>query len=70
MPVLVRFSNPTGVPNLPDADPNASLPEQISAQRALLFNPISLPKGIEPSADPVLLFRAAAYAVSFGQRAQ
>jgi catalase len=24
IPVLVRFSDPTGVPNLPDADPNAS----------------------------------------------
>lgn len=24
VPVLVRFSNPTGIPNLPDADPNAS----------------------------------------------
>lgn len=24
IPVMVRFSNPTGVPNLPDADPNAS----------------------------------------------
>src|SRR3954464_6183252 len=24
VPVLVRFSNPTGVPNLQDADPNAS----------------------------------------------
>jgi catalase len=24
VPVLVRFSDPTGVPNLPDADPNAS----------------------------------------------
>jgi catalase len=43
---------------------------QVAAQRALLFNPIALPKGIEPSADPVLLFRPAAYAVSFGQRAQ
>lgn len=49
---------------------DATSPEQIAAQRALLFNPISLPKGIEPSADPVLLFRPAAYAVSFGQRAQ
>jgi catalase len=24
VPVLVRFSDPTGVPNLPDTDPNAS----------------------------------------------
>lgn len=44
--------------------------EQVQAQKALLFNPLSLPAGIEPSGDPVLLIRPAAYAVSFGQRAQ
>ena len=42
--------------------------EQVETQRALLFNPVSLPAGIEPSADPVLLARFPAYAVSFGQR--
>jgi catalase len=42
--------------------------EQVEAQRALLFNPLSLPDGIEPSADPVLLARPAAYAVSYTQR--
>jgi catalase len=42
--------------------------EQVEAQRALLFNPLSLPEGIEPSADPVLLARPAAYAVSYTQR--
>ena len=44
--------------------------EQIETQKALLFNPLTLPAGIEPSADPVLLARPAAYAVSYGQRAQ
>jgi catalase len=39
------------------------------ANRAILFNPVSLPPGIEPSADPVLALRFPAYAVSFGQRA-
>ena len=39
------------------------------ADKALLFNPVSLPSGIEPSADPVLALRFPAYAVSFGQRA-
>jgi catalase len=39
------------------------------ANRTILFNPVSLPPGIEPSADPVLALRFPAYAVSFGQRA-
>ena len=43
--------------------------EQVKAQKALLFNPVSLTAGIEPSADPILLARFPAYAVSFGQRA-
>ncbi|HEX9391126.1 MAG TPA: catalase family peroxidase [Usitatibacteraceae bacterium] len=45
-------------------------PDQVAAQKALLFNPLSLPAGIEPSADPVLLMRPAAYGVSYAQRAQ
>ena len=44
--------------------------EQAQAQKALLFNPLALQAGIEPSADPVLLARPAAYGVSYGQRAQ
>ena len=44
--------------------------EQVKAQKALLFNPLLLQAGIEPSADPVLLARPGAYAVSYGQRAQ
>ena len=48
-----------------------SAPEdQVKAQKALLFNPVALPAGIESSADPVLLARFPAYAVSFGQRAR
>ena len=39
------------------------------ANRAILFNPVSVPPGIEPSADPILALRFPAYAVSFGQRA-
>ena len=45
-------------------------PEQVKAQKALLFNPLALTPGIEPSADPVLLVRPAAYGVSYGQRLQ
>ena len=44
--------------------------EQVKAQKTLLFNPLLLQPGIEPSADPVLLARPGAYAVSFGQRGQ
>ena len=44
--------------------------EQVLAQKALLFNPLLLPAGIEASADPVLLARPGAYAVSYGQRAR
>ena len=42
--------------------------EQVQAQKALLFNPLLLSPGIEPSADPVLLARPGAYGVSYGQR--
>ncbi|MFM9968949.1 MAG: catalase family peroxidase [Burkholderiales bacterium] len=34
----------------------------------MTFNPVALPKGVEPSADPILLARAAPYAVSLGRR--
>lgn len=34
----------------------------------ITFNPLVLPKGIKPSADPVLLARPAPYAVSLGRR--
>lgn len=34
----------------------------------ITFNPLILPKGIKPSADPVLLARPAPYAVSLGRR--
>lgn len=44
--------------------------EQVKEQRALLYNPLSLPTGIEASDDPILAARPPAYAVSFTQRAQ
>jgi catalase len=46
----------------------AMSPEQFSTQKMLLFNPLLLQDGIEPSADPVLLARPGAYAISYGQR--
>ena len=44
--------------------------DQVNIQKALLFNPVGLPDGIEPSDDPILLARFPTYAVSFGQRAK
>ena len=49
---------------------DATAKDQVPAQKALLFNPLTLTAGIEPSADPVLLARPGAYAVSYGQRVQ
>jgi catalase len=49
---------------------SATSPDQAKAQKALLFNPLSLTEGITASKDPVLLIRPAAYGVSFGQRVQ
>jgi catalase len=43
--------------------------EQAKEQKALLYNPLALPTGIEASADPILAARPPAYAVSFAQRA-
>lgn len=42
--------------------------DQAAKQRTIMFNPLSLAAGIEPSNDPVLLARPAAYGVSFSQR--
>lgn len=43
---------------------------QANEQKAIMFNPLTLAAGIEPSNDPVLLARPGAYAVSYAQRAQ
>ncbi len=44
--------------------------DQVTAQKSIMFSPLNLQPGIEPSADPVLLARPAAYGVSFGQRSR
>ena len=44
--------------------------DQATAQKLIMFSPLNLTAGIEPSADPVLLARPAAYGVSFSQRIQ
>ncbi|MDO9314255.1 MAG: catalase family peroxidase [Burkholderiaceae bacterium] len=43
-------------------------PDAGGACDRITFNPLVLPKGIKPSADPVLLARAAPYGVSLGRR--
>ena len=37
-------------------------------EKSIMFNPLTLPDGIAPTQDPVLLARPATYAVSFGRR--
>jgi catalase len=49
---------------------NKTVANQSAEQKKILYNPVQLPEGIEPSADPVLAMRFPAYAVSFGQRAK
>jgi catalase len=39
-------------------------------EKTVMFNPLTVPDGIAPSNDPVLLARPAAYAVSYGRRLQ
>lgn len=43
-------------------------PDAMGACLTVTYNPLVLPKGIDPSADPVLAARAAPYAVSLGRR--
>jgi catalase len=47
----------------------AAAQDQVKEQKAILYNPLSLPPGIEPSADRILAARPPTYAVSFTQRA-
>jgi catalase len=48
---------------------NKMSPDSKSAEKKLAFNPLLLTDGIAPSADPILLSRPIAYAVSLGRRA-
>jgi len=43
-------------------------PDATGACLTITYNPMVLPKGVEPSADPMLAARAAPYAVSLGRR--
>ncbi|MBS0380813.1 MAG: catalase family peroxidase [Proteobacteria bacterium] len=48
----------------------ASQPQRIGVCRDISFDPLVLPRGIEPSADPLLQDRAATYAESLRRRLQ
>jgi catalase len=43
-------------------------PDGVAFEKATMFNPLALVDGIEASADPILLARPGAYAVSYGRR--
>ena len=47
---------------------DAVSPDMGGACERMTFNPVVLPAGIKPSADPVLLARAAPYGLSLGRR--
>lgn len=47
---------------------DALLADGAKAEKSLFFNPLLLVDGIAPSADPILLARPGAYAVSVGRR--
>jgi catalase len=62
---------------LPDNRPKVTLgrltikavsPDATGPCVGITYNPMVLPKGVEPSADPMLAARAAPYAVSLGRR--
>lgn len=47
---------------------NAAMPQAGAACEQVNFDPLVMSDGIEPTNDPVLLFRSPAYAVSFSRR--
>jgi len=47
---------------------SAAMPQQGAKCEAINFDPLVMADGIEPTNDPVLMFRSPAYAVSFAKR--
>lgn len=47
---------------------SSAMPQQGAACERINFDPLVMGEGIEPSGDPILLFRSGAYAVSFAKR--
>ena len=46
----------------------STVKDQVAAAQGIMFSPLNLRPGVEPSEDPVLLIRPAAYGVSYSQR--
>jgi catalase len=46
----------------------STVKDQVAAAQGIMYSPLNLQAGIEPSADPVLLARPPAYGVSYSQR--
>jgi catalase len=78
---LAKSGDPTTDPSRPWPDSNrvvdlgaltisAAAPDSASAENELLFMPGRVTAGIEPSDDPMIAARDAAYAVSFSRRTQ
>ncbi len=47
---------------------SSATPQKGAACETINYNPLVMADGIEPTDDPVLLFRSPAYAISFGKR--
>ena len=45
-----------------------AMPQKGAACEKINYDPLVMSKGIEPTNDPILLFRSPAYAISFGRR--
>lgn len=78
---LAKPGDPIADPSRPWPDSNrvvdlgaltidALVTDSLSAEKELLFLPGRVPDGIEPSDDPMISVRDAAYSVSFSRRAQ
>lgn len=66
------FEPVAGTQALSDDEAKAKGPDflidELRQRVAITYNPRVLPKGVEPSSDPMLAARAAPYAVSLGRR--
>jgi catalase len=47
---------------------DSAMAQQGAECEGINFDPLVMSDGVEPTNDPVLLFRSPAYAVSFGKR--
>jgi catalase len=47
---------------------SSAAPQKGAQCERINFDPLVMADGIEPTDDPILLFRSSAYAISFGKR--